>query len=105
MNTTTSEMSYSIRERFNDILSIRMNGVRYCGNRLQTNGVELYVLTGDFNPVLKQYAEFMAMIHAATGNINIVTMEENGKSYPWITLNMAKQITEFININKQGATH
>jgi hypothetical protein len=65
----------------------------------------LYVLTGDFNPVHKQYMEYMAMIHNPTGNINIVSMEENGKLFPWITLNMAKQITEFININKQGATH
>jgi hypothetical protein len=95
----------TFKERFNDVLSIRMNGVRYCGKRLQTDGVELYVLTGDFNPVLKQYMEYMGMIHTPTGNINIVSMEENGKSYPWITLNMAKQITEFININKQGATH
>jgi hypothetical protein len=95
----------TFKERFNDALSIRLNGVRYCGNRLQTDGVELYVLTGDFNPVYKQYMEYMAMIHAATGNINIVSMEENGKLFPWITLNMAKQITEFININKQGATH
>jgi hypothetical protein len=95
----------TFKERFNDALSIRLNGVRYCGNRLQTDGVELYVLTGDYNPVYKQYMEYMAMIHAATGNINIVSMEENGKLFPWITLNMAKQITEFININKQGATH
>ena len=95
----------TFKERFNDALSIRLNGVRYCGNRLQTDGVELYVLTGDFNPVYKQYMEYMAMIHAATGNINIVSMEENGKLFPWITLNMAKQITEFININKKGATH
>ena len=95
----------TFKERFNDALSIRLNGVRYCGNRLQTDGVELYVLTGDFSPVHKQYMEYMAMIHAATGNINIVSMEENGKLFPWITLNMAKQITEFININKQGATH
>jgi hypothetical protein len=95
----------TFKERFTDALSIRLNGVRYCGNRLQTDGVELYVLTGDFNPVYKQYMEYMAMIHAATGNINIVSMEENGKLFPWITLNMAKQITEFININKQGATH
>jgi hypothetical protein len=95
----------TFKERFADALSIRLNGVRYCGNRLQTDGVELYVLTGDYNPVYKQYMEYMAMIHAATGNINIVSMEENGKLFPWITLNMAKQITEFININKQGATH
>jgi hypothetical protein len=95
----------TFKERFTDALSIRLNGVRYCGNRLQTDGVELYVLTGDYNPVYKQYMEYMAMIHAATGNINIVSMEENGKLFPWITLNMAKQITEFININKQGATH
>jgi hypothetical protein len=95
----------TFKERFNDALSIRLNGVRYCGNRLQTDGVELYVLTGDYNPIYKQYMEYMAMIHAATGNINIVSMEENGKLFPWITLNMAKQITEFININKQGATH
>jgi hypothetical protein len=95
----------TFKERFNDALSIRLNGVRYCGNRLQTDGVELYVLTGDYNPVYKQYMEYMGMIHAATGNINIVSMEENGKLFPWITLNMAKQITEFININKQGATH
>lgn len=97
-------ISETFKERFNDALSIRMNGVRYCGNRLQTDGVELYVLTGDFNPVLKQYAEYMGMIHAPTGNINIISMEENGKLFPWITLNMAKQITEFININKQGET-
>jgi len=95
----------TFKERFNDALSIRLNGVRYCGNRLQTDGVELYVLTGDYNPVYKQYMEYMAMIHAATGNINIVSMEENGKLFPWITLNMSKQITEFININKKGATH
>jgi hypothetical protein len=95
----------TFKERFNDALSIRLNGVRYCGNRLQTDGVELYVLTGDYNPIYKQYMEYMAMIHAATGNINIVSMEENGKLFPWITLNMAKQITEFININKKGATH
>ena len=95
----------TFKERFNDALSIRLNGVRYCGNRLQTDGVELYVLTGDYNPIYKQYMEYMAMIHDATGNINIVSMEENGKLFPWITLNMAKQITEFININKQGATH
>jgi hypothetical protein len=95
----------TFKERFTDALSIRLNGVRYCGNRLQTDGVELYVLTGDYNPVYKQYMEYMAMIHAPTGNINIVSMEENGKLFPWITLNMAKQITEFININKQGATH
>jgi hypothetical protein len=95
----------TFKERFTDALSIRLNGVRYCGNRLQTDGVELYVLTGDYNPIYKQYMEYMAMIHDATGNINIVSMEENGKLFPWITLNMAKQITEFININKQGATH
>lgn len=95
----------TFKERFTDALSIRLNGVRYCGNRLQTDGVELYVLTGDYNPIYKQYMEYMAMIHAATGNINIVSMEENGKLFPWITLNMAKQITEFININKKGATH
>ncbi len=95
----------TFKERFTDALSIRLNGVRYCGNRLQTDGVELYVLTGDYNPIYKQYMEYMAMIHAATGNINILSMEENGKLFPWITLNMAKQITEFININKQGATH
>ena len=95
----------TFKERFTDALSIRLNGVRYCGKRLQTDGVELYVLTGDYNPIYKQYMEYMAMIHDATGNINIVSMEENGKLFPWITLNMAKQITEFININKQGATH
>ncbi len=102
MLTTTLEI---IKERFTDALSIRLNGVRYCGNRLQTDGVELYVLTGDYNPAYKQYMEYMAMIHSPTGNINIVSMEENGKLFPWITLNMAKQITEFININKKGATH
>ncbi len=95
----------TFKERFSDALSIRLNGVRYCGNRLQTDGVELYVLTGDYNPAYKQYMEYMAMIHNPTGNINIVSMEENGKLFPWITLNMAKQITEFININKKGATH
>ena len=102
MLMTTSEI---IKERFTDALSIRLNGVRYCGKRLQTDGVELYVLTGDFNPVHKQYMEYMAMIHSITGNINIVSMEENGKLFPWITSNMAKQITEFININKKGAAH
>lgn len=95
----------TFKERFTDALSIRLNGVRYCGNRLQTDGVELYVLTGDFSPVHKQYMEYMAMVHTPTGNINIVSMEENGKLFPWITLNMSKQITEFININKKGATH
>jgi hypothetical protein len=97
--------SETFKERFNDALSIRMNGVRYCGKRLQTDGIELYVLTGDFNPVLKQYMEYMGMIHTPTGNINIVSMEENGKLYPWITQRMIKEIEKFKNINKQGATH
>lgn len=102
MSMTTSP---TFKERFYDALSIRLNGVRYCGKRLQTDGVELYVLTDDFNPVLKQYMEYMGMIHTPTGNINIVSMEENGKLYPWITRRMVKQIEEFKNINKQGATH
>lgn len=102
MNTTTSE---TFKKRFKDALSIRMNGVRYCGKRLQTDGIELYVLTDDFNPVLKQYMEYMGMIHTPTGNINIVSMEENGKLYPWLTKRMIQQIEEFKNINKQGATH
>ena len=97
--------SETFKERFNDALSIRMNGVRYCGKRLQTDGIELYVLTGDFNPVLKQYMEYMGMIHTPTGNINIVSMEENGKLFPWITRRMIEQIEEFKNINKQGAAH
>jgi hypothetical protein len=97
--------SETFKERFNDALSIRMNGVRYCGKRLQTDGIELYVLTGDFNPVLKQYMEYMGIIHTPTGNINIVSMEENGKLYPWITQRMIKEIEKFKNINKQGATH
>lgn len=97
--------SETFKERFNDALSIRMNGVRYCGKRLQTDGIELYVLTGDFNPVIKQYMEYMGMIHTPTGNINIVSMEDNGKLFPWITRRMIEQIEEFKNINKQGATH
>lgn len=97
--------SETFKERFNDALSIRVNGVRYCGKRLQTDGIELYVLTGDFNPVIKQYMEYMGMIHTPTGNINIVSMEENGKLFPWITRRMIEQIEEFKNINKQGAAH
>lgn len=97
--------SETFKERFNDALSIRMNGVRYCGKRLQTDGIELYVLTGDFNPVIKQYMEYMGMIHTPTGNINIVSMEDNGKLFPWITRRMIEQIEEFKNINKQGAAH
>lgn len=105
MNTTTSGISSIIRERFTDALSIRLNGVRYCGKRLQTDGVELYTLTGDFNPAIKQYTEYLGMIHTPTGKINIVSMEENGKLFPWITRNMVEQITEFININKKSAAH
>lgn len=105
MNTTTSGISSIIRERFKDMISIRMSGVRYCGKRLQTNGIELYVLTGDYNPAIKQYMEYLGMIHTPTGKINIVSMEENGKLFPWITRNMVEQITEFININKQSAAH
>lgn len=97
--------SETFKERFNDALSIRVNGVRYCGKRLQTDGIELYVLTGDFNPVIKQYMEYMGMIHTPTGNINIVSMEDNGKLFPWITRRMIEQIEEFKNINKQGAAH
>lgn len=96
---TTSE---TFKERFKDALSIRLNGVRYCGKRQQTDGVELYVLTGDFNPDFKQYMEYMAMIHTPTGNINIVSMEENGKLFPWITPTMAKRIEEFKLTIKKG---
>jgi hypothetical protein len=94
--------SETFKERFKDALSIRLNGVRYCGKRLQTDGVELYVLTDDFNPDLKQYIEYMAMIHTPTGNINIVSMEENGKLFPWITPTMAKRIEEFKLTIKKG---
>lgn len=94
--------SETFKERFKDALSIRLNGVRYCGKRLQTDGVELYVLTGDFNPDLKQYIEYMAMIHTPTGNINIVSMEENGKLFPWITPTMANRIEEFKLTIKKG---
>lgn len=96
---TTSE---TFKERFNDALSIRLNGVRYCGNRLQTDGIELYVLTGDYNPVYKQYMEYMGMIHTPTGSINIVSMEENGKLFPWITRTMAQKIEEFKTTIKKG---
>jgi glucuronate isomerase len=94
--------SETFKERFKDALSIRLNGVRYCGKRLQTDGVELYVLTGDYNPVYKQYMEYMAMIHTPTGNLNIVSMEENGKLFPWITPTMAKRIEEFKLTIKKG---
>ena len=98
------EVPIEIMNRFRDGLSLRLNGVRYCGNRLQTDGVELYVVTGDYNPSIKEYMTYMAVHHTPSENIRWISMMEDGKQFPWITKKMAEKINIFKQLNYHGST-
>ncbi len=90
-----------IKERFSDEFSLKENATLYCGKRLQTEGLELYVVTGDYDNILKQYITYLALFYRPTTEIKIISMVENGKLYPWITQSMLNEINTFKNQQKQ----
>lgn len=90
-----------IKERFSDEFSLKENATLYCGKRLQTEGLKLYVVTGDYDNFLKQYITYLALFYKPTREIKIISMVENGKLYPWITQSMLNEINTFKNQQKQ----
>jgi len=97
-----SNVPANILERCYDEMSIIANGVRYCGKRLQTDGIELYVITGDYEPAVKTHMTYIAAIHRPSKKIEWFDMLENGKLFPWITKKVAKGIEEFKLSIKKG---
>jgi hypothetical protein len=89
-----------IKNKFPDVRSVIYGGTRYCGERLQVNGIRLYVVTGDYDNEIKQYREWLVVIHEPTGSMGFIDMVENGKMYPWITKRMIKEIESFVLTKK-----
>lgn len=87
----------NLQKRFPDYLSVKYGGERYCGMRLQNNGIELYTIKGDYDMVIRDSITYMVVIHEPSGTMEWISMVENGKVYPWITRRVVKLIEEFKN--------
>lgn len=87
----------NLQERFPDYSSVKYGGERYCGMRLQNNGIKLYTITGDYDMTIRDRITYMVVIHEPSGTMEWISMVENGKVYPWITRRVVKLIEEFKN--------
>lgn len=81
--------------RFPDYDSVRYGGVRYCGMRLQYDGIKLYTVTGDYDMEIRDCHTYMVVIHEPSGTMEWISMVENRKVYPWITKRMVNLIECF----------
>lgn len=85
----------NLQRRFPDYDSVRYWGERYCGMRLQCNGIKLYTVTGDYDTTIHDCHTYMVVIHEPSGTMEWISMVENGKVYPWITRRVVKLIEDF----------